>query len=92
MTSEEIKNELYQKGYTLRLLADASGLCRTGFTNVINRRDKSRNVAGVIAKALERPIAEVFPDMPEYTDGYARPARGNARDAKLEELQQRLAS
>lgn len=86
MTPEQIKKELKKQGYSLSLLAEAANTRRGRYSAVIHRHEKSRPIATQIAKALGKPLTEVFPDYQNLEQARA------VRQAKIEELQQRLAS
>ena len=66
MDSQKIKMELAQRGFDFSMLANALGKSPSLVSKVAARKARSRVVAAAIAKALERPIAEVFPDVASY--------------------------
>lgn len=93
MNAQEIKSALYQKGFSLGMLAEAAALSKVSFSAVIHRKSHSLKVATVISKALECDVENVFPDIPEYHKEHIAPPRDALKRAeKIADLQQRLAS
>lgn len=90
MEAEAIKQALYNKGFSFALLGQALGIKSNVVSGVCHRRTVSKTTAEAIAKVLEKPVAEVFPDV----ESYRKPSlpKGKARDAKQAELKQLLAS
>lgn len=86
MTADEIKKALNERGYSLAMLGRASDINPARFSTVIHRHESSRRVAGLVAKALDKPLTEVFPEYLQQEQ--ARSLRLN----KLNELKQRLVS
>ena len=90
MEAEAIKQALRVKGFTFALIGEAISVNSNVVSAVCHRRTISSQVAQAIAKALDKSVTEVFPDVPSY--GQPRLPRGAARAAKAAELQQLLAS
>lgn len=90
MEAEAIKQALYAKGFTFAMLGQALQVNANVVSGVCYRRTTSLSVAQAIAKALDKSVPDVFPDV----DSYQRPRlpRGAERVAKAAELQQLLAS
>ena len=89
MTHEEIKKALRQKGYTLAMIADALGCSATNVQQVSKRITYSMNVAKAIATVLDKPLLEIFDDVPSYR---APSFSYKHRQQRVEALKQRLAS
>ena len=66
MDSQKIKMELAQRGFDFSMLANALGKSPSLVSKVAARKARSRVVAEAIAKALELPVADVFPDIESY--------------------------
>lgn len=66
MDSNKIKKELAQRGFDFSMLAKALGKSPSLISKVASRKARSQSVALAIAKALGRPIDEVFPDVESY--------------------------
>jgi transcriptional regulator with XRE-family HTH domain len=90
MEAEAIKQALRAKGFTFALVGEAIQVNANVVSAVCYRRTTSNPVAQAIAKALDKPITEVFPDVVSYQQ--PRLPRGADRAAKAAELQQLLAS
>ncbi|WP_027670067.1 helix-turn-helix domain-containing protein [Rheinheimera baltica] len=90
MEATAIKQALYDKGYSFAMIGEALDVNANVVSGVCYRRTTSKGVATAIAKVLEKPVTEVFPDVDSYRKG--RLPKGNARTAKQAELQQLLAS
>jgi hypothetical protein len=90
MEAEAIKQALRDKGFTFALIGEAIEVNANVVSAVCYRRTISGKVAKAVAKALDKSVAEVFPDIPSY--GQPSLPRGAAREAKAAELQQLLAS
>lgn len=90
MEAEAIKQALRAKGFTFAMIGEVLRVNANVVSAVCYRRTTSHAVAQAVAKALEKPIHDVFPDVPSY----AKPSlpRGAERIAKAAELQQLLAS
>ncbi|GGA95924.1 helix-turn-helix domain-containing protein [Agarivorans gilvus] len=93
MNAQEIKTSLYQKGFTLGMLAEATDTTASSFSAVIHRKSHSQRIANIISKALDCAVEDVFPDIPEYSLSHIKPPRNSLKRAeKIAALQQRLAS
>ena len=90
MKSQEIKQAIKAKGYTLSMLADALDVNLATVSGVVCGHTQSRRIAEAIAKLIEKPIYVVFPDV----DSYAQPKllKGALRQQGVDELKQLLAS
>jgi hypothetical protein len=66
MNYEEIKSALDERGYNVSAAAEVLGKSRTMLTLVAQRKETSRKVAVALAVLIDRPIEEVFPDVPAY--------------------------
>lgn len=65
MTKNEIKIEIYSRrpeGISQASIARQVGVTPQAILNIIERRQKSRRIAQAVADAIERPLAEVFPE------------------------------
>jgi len=86
MNASEIKQALAEKGINLAILGEATSHSPQRFSSVINRSQKSTPLAKIVAKAIDRPFDEVFPDYQIMCD-----KRSN-RQQVVDSLRQRLAS
>lgn len=68
MNHTEIKKALSNVDLTFAALGEATGRNPQNFSAVSRRKIQSRPVALIIAAALEKPIVEVFPDVPQYVN------------------------
>ena len=65
MTPSEIKQEIFKRrpeGLTQSSIARQVGVTKQAVLNVIEKRNPSRRIAQAVADAIERPLAEVFPE------------------------------
>ena len=69
MESKQIKKELAARGYDFSMLAQAIEKSPSLVSKVASRKATSRFVAAAIAKALEKSIHDVFPDVEAYHTG-----------------------
>ena len=67
MTHEDIKKALSGQGLSLAAAARAMKRSYLHLYNITTRKAKSRYVANSLAVLLDLPVAEVFPDIPEYS-------------------------
>lgn len=88
MDKKQIKMELGQRGYDLSMLAEAINKSPSLVSKVLSRQARSKRVAEAVASILEKNIAEVFPDVPEYQ--HQIPAKTQERAARVEELRAKL--
>ena len=72
------------------MIGEALAVNANVVSGVCYRRTTSKTVAEGIAKAIGKPVTEVFPDVESYKQ--VRLPKGRAREAKQAELQQLLAS
>ncbi|RUO59422.1 helix-turn-helix domain-containing protein [Pseudidiomarina insulisalsae] len=84
MDSQKIKMELAQRGYDFSMLAKALGKSPSLISKVAARKARSYVVAQALAKALQRPVEEVFPDVEQYHG--AAPRSETERKQKEREL------
>jgi transcriptional regulator with XRE-family HTH domain len=65
MKTLKIKIEIYRRrtqGVSQSSIAKSLGVSPQAVSNVIMRRNPSRRIAQAVADAIERPLAEVFPE------------------------------
>jgi lambda repressor-like predicted transcriptional regulator len=70
MDSNEIKHALAKKGCSISILARALDLSVSAVSNTINRKGNSHRIAVAVAKVIGKPIEQVFPDIPTYSESY----------------------
>ena len=80
MNGREILQALKQKQLNFALLANACNTSISHISNVANRTTVSKHIATNIARAVGKPISEVFP---EYVE---REAAKRRRADKVKEL------
>ena len=90
MEAEAIKQALHDKGFTFAMIGEALSINSNVVSGVCYRRTTSKQVAEAVAKALGKPVTDVFPDVESYQR--ARLPSGRDRAAKKAELLQLLAS
>lgn len=83
MDSQQIKKELLRRGFDFTMIAEALGKSPSLVSKVAARKARSQPVAMAIAKAIERDIEEVFPDVEAYQH---RPLSPEQRKQKQREL------
>ncbi len=83
MESKQIKKELAARGFDFSMLAEAIDKSPSLVSKVASRKATSRFVAMAIAKALEKSITEVFPDVEAY---HYAPTNDEERKQKQREL------
>jgi hypothetical protein len=66
MTHEEITKALSEAGLSWRSAGAAIGRTGTMLSRVSQRDAVSRPVARALAVLIDRPVEEVFPDVPSY--------------------------
>ncbi|RUO31407.1 XRE family transcriptional regulator [Aliidiomarina sanyensis] len=66
MDKNQLKKELALRGYDFSMLAEALDRSPSLISKVASRQATSRFVADAFAKIIGKPVAEVFPDVPEY--------------------------
>ena len=77
MTPQEIKLEIFKRrpeGLTQSSIARSIGVTKQSVLNVIEKRNPSRRIAQAVADAIERPLAEVFPEYRTEQEGGRRVA------------------
>lgn len=89
MEKNQIKKELARKGYDFSLLADVLGKSPSLISKVAARQARSKPVALAICRALDKSVADVFPDVDSYQS--QRPVSASERQVKRAELEQLLA-
>ena len=65
MKTLKIKIEIYRRrtqGVSQSSIAKSLGVSPQAVSNVIMRRNPSRRIAQAVADAIERPLADVFPE------------------------------
>ena len=90
MKSTEIKEALHLRGLTYSIVAEASDTKESHISAIINLHNKSKRVAGIIAKAIELPLEQVFPEYFDFPNRIKE--QRNQRQKVVENLRQRLAS
>ena len=90
MNGLEIKQALHAKGFTFAMLAQELDCRANVLTAIAYRKNVSRRAADAIAKALGKPVTEVFNDVPSYK--VTPLPKGKAKSDKQAELRQLLAS
>ncbi|CAM4174626.1 helix-turn-helix domain-containing protein [Pseudoalteromonas byunsanensis] len=90
MKPNEIKQAIAEQGYTLSMIAEVLEVNLSNVSGVVCGHTQSKRVADFIAKIIDKPTEEVFPNVTSY----ARPKvlRGMARQQGIAQLQQLLAS
>lgn len=68
MESKQILREMKERGFEQTLLALALGKSPSLISKVIHRKAKSYSVALAIAKLIELPISQVFPEYQSQSD------------------------
>ncbi|EWH09841.1 hypothetical protein DS2_10337 [Catenovulum agarivorans DS-2] len=86
MNSEEIKQAISDKGYTLSMIADALDVSLGSVSGLIGGHNKSRTIAEAVCKIIEKPLEEVFPAIAN-----SKRCVGKARKAKVAELRELFA-
>ena len=66
MDYEEIKKALDEQGYNVSTAAEVLNKSRSMITLVAQRKETSRIVAVGLSALIDRPVEEVFPDVPSY--------------------------
>ena len=77
MDTNDIKIEIYRRrpqGISQASIARGLGVSSQAILNVIERRNPSRRIAEAVSAAIERPLAEVFPEYCTETDNGRRAA------------------
>lgn len=90
MKANEIKAALQNRGLTYSMIADATGIKIAHISAIINRHNKSMKVANIVAKAIELPVEQVFPE--HFTVLNQRKKAHELRQVAVNDLRQRLAS
>lgn len=89
MDKNQLKKELALLGYDFSMLAQALNRSPSLISKVAGRQAKSRVVAEAFAKLLNRPVTEIFPDVPEYSNDV--PTSKASREARTEQMKRILA-
>lgn len=66
MDSRDILSSLKSVGINFSIVAEAIGVSTNMVSSVAARKSTSRRVAHAIARAIDKPIEQIFPDKPEY--------------------------
>lgn len=90
MKKDQIKKGLAAKGYDYSMIAEVLSRSPSLISKVAARKARSVRVAQAIAKALELPVEEVFPDVAAYHGEAALTQQQKA--AKQAELRAKLIS
>lgn len=88
MDTDQIKKELSARGFDFSMLAQALGKSPSLISKVAARKARSRAVADALAKALNKPVEQVFPDVTEY---HSAPLTKAEKQKKQRELAALLA-
>ncbi|MCL5049404.1 hypothetical protein [Aliidiomarina maris] len=88
MTKDQIKKGLTSRGYDFSMLAEVIERSPSLLSKVAARKARSLYVAEAIAKALDKSLEEVFPDVPAYHAS----SQVDARQLKRAELLAKLKS
>ncbi|RUO49522.1 helix-turn-helix domain-containing protein [Pseudidiomarina donghaiensis] len=83
MDSQQIKKELMRRGFDFSMIAEVLGKSPSLVSKVASRKARSQAVAVALAKAIEREIEEVFPDIEAY---HHKPITPEQRKQKQREL------
>lgn len=86
MNHEEIKAAIYEKGFTLVMIAECINKHPSHISAVIHRRNTSSVIAKAIAKVIGKPVEQVFPDVPAYRCKQKQAATLKQRKAELAAL------
>jgi lambda repressor-like predicted transcriptional regulator len=70
MDTKQIKAALEAKDCSIPILAKAINKSYSAVYSVCQRKMDSSAIAVFIAKAIEKPVEEVFPDKPQYHPNY----------------------
>lgn len=70
MDTKQIKAALEEKDCNFSILAEAIGKTYSAVYGVCQRKIDSAAIATLIAKAIETPVEDVFPDKPQYHPAY----------------------
>lgn len=84
MTGSEIIKAIRAKGFTLTLLAEASGAQLSTVSGVVHRHTTSKRIAVNICKVLGKPVDEVFADVETYTNPAYITSRLQKEEKRLE--------
>ena len=84
MDAKHILNALHSKGLSYRRLANMLDVSKALISNVSARRASSHRIAVALATAIDKPIEQVFPDVPAYHRPYVPPAQAAEASAALE--------
>ncbi|WP_065204276.1 helix-turn-helix domain-containing protein [Shewanella woodyi] len=90
MKANEIKAALQERGLTYSMIADAAGIKIAHISAIINRHNKSMKVANIVAKAIDLPVEQVFPEHTAVLN--QRKKEQERRQNAVNDLRQRLAS
>ncbi len=86
MDYTEIHNAVKAVGLTWATAARSIGCSPSNLMGVAKRRANSRPVAQRLALLIDKPLSEIFPDVPAY----AEPAVTELRQASIEAARKRL--
>ncbi|TQF69572.1 helix-turn-helix domain-containing protein [Pseudoalteromonas luteoviolacea] len=91
MNSDQRKQAIQEKGYSLQMIADAMGRSISTISNVVSGRDVSAPTANAICKIVGIPVQTFFADCDVYSKA-PTVVRGKARKDKVAELREILAT
>jgi|GEM_PF-2769920 len=64
LTGRQIKSELVARGISMASIARALGVSRVTVSIVVSQRGKSLRIQQAVARAVGRPLEDVFPHNP----------------------------
>lgn len=82
MEHQNIKAALAVKGYSLKAAAQAMDRSYLQLYNTTKRKAKSKYVAKAISILLDKEVAEVFPDCPEYYENLTEKQNQKIHDGR----------
>lgn len=87
MSPKQIKTALALRGYSVTLVAQALYKTPGLISKVVNKKATSRPIAEAIAKLIDVPLEEAFPEVCETSRAKANELK---RNEKLEEIRSKL--
>jgi len=84
MKRADILKNLNEKNLNFSIVAEALDVAPGHVSAVAGRKATSKRVADALAKAIDKPLDEVFDDVPEYHVAAIKPR--SERVASLKEL------
>lgn len=88
MTPKRIKAELKKRGYTLTMVAESIGRSPSLLSKVVSGEATSLEAARAVAKAIDKPLEEIFPGNYRTADhrGYKQTEEYQKKLAELRKL------